>query len=148
MSFFIKKVAAAEDSGLVDPRTNRPIRVTTTVRCKYRRYYGGTPCKSDEANASRSFLVRDEEYATISNKDLNEMIAQDFAASANDAIHMFLSRSSDISSKQREWIEIRKAPSSRPFNVFFSVIRSDVIDIIAINTNYKKPQKGRLWVPK
>ncbi len=74
MSFFIKKVAAAEDSGLVDPRTNRPIRVTTTVRCKYRRYYGGTPCKSDEANASRSFLVRDEEYATISNKDLNEMI--------------------------------------------------------------------------
>lgn len=148
MYYNIKKNAAAEDSGLTDPRTGRTIRVTTTVRCRYRRYYGGTPCASDKDRAGRSYAVRDEEFSTISNKDLNDIIAQDFAASSNDAIHMFLSRTSDISSKRREWIEIRKAPSSRPFNVFFSVIRSDVVDIIAVSTSYKKPAKGRLWVPK
>ena len=75
------------------------------------------------------------------------MIAQDFAASSGSAVHMFLSKSSDISTKKREWIEIRLVKPSRPFNVFFSVIRPDSIDIITVNTRYKRPSKSRLFDP-
>ena len=140
------KKAAMEPGGLNDPRTGRPINISTTVRCRYRLYYGGKKCRSDEGKVQRE--VEREDWQTLSNKELNEMIAQDFAASQSGAYHMFLAKSSNISTKKREWIEIRLVKPSRPFNVFFSVIRSDSIDIIAVNTRYKRPQTPRLFKPE
>jgi len=33
------KKAGFEDAGLTDPRTNLPIRISTTTRIKYRKYF-------------------------------------------------------------------------------------------------------------
>ena len=95
MSEMIHKEAGMEDAGLTDPRTNLPIRVSTTARIKYRKYF-------DERYSYRDVLY------DLSNRQLNEVIAQDFAASSEGAMHMFLSKSSSIESKKREWIEIEK----------------------------------------
>ena len=138
MSFMLKKIAGAEDSGLTDPRTNLPIRVTTTARVNYRRYF-------NQAWAEKS--GRDW-YEDLRNSELNSIIAQDFAASHTEVVHLFLSSSSDITSKKRTWIEVRKVSTSRPFNFFFSIIRDDGIDIIGTNTRYNKPRKPRIFVPK
>ena len=135
MSEMIHKEAGMEDAGLTDPRTNLPIRVSTTARIKYRKYF-------DERYSYRDVLY------DLSNRQLNEVIAQDFAASSEGAMHMFLSKSSSIESKKREWIEIRKASNRRAFNYFFSIIRSDGIDILTTSTIYHKPNKPRLFVPK
>ncbi len=129
------KKAAIEDSGLVDPRTSLPIRVSTTARLKYRQYF-------DERYTHRDVLY------DLNNKELNEIIAQDFAVSANNALHMFLSKSSNIATKKREWMEIRQVTGRRAFNYFFSIIRSDGIDILTTSTKYVRPKKPRLFVPK
>jgi len=139
----IKKEAGMESGGLTDPRTGLEINISTTVRCRYRLFYGGKPCKSDEGRRSQG--VSREDWETLSNRELNEMIAQDFASSASGAVHMFLSNSSNTSTKKREWIEIRVVSPSRPFNVFFSAVRGDSIDIITVNTRYNKPQKPRMF---
>ena len=143
MSHDMKKMAGMESGKLSDSRTGLEINVSTTVRCKYRLYYGGNPCRSDEGGRSRG--VDREDYETISNEQLNEMIAQDFAASSANVVHMFLSNSSSVSTKKRVWIEIRKVSTSRPFNFFFSVVRGDSIDIISVNTRYKTPRKPRVF---
>jgi len=135
MSEVMHKKAGMEDAGLTDPRTSLPIRVSTTARIKYRKYF-------DERYSYRDVLY------DLGNRQLNEIIAQDFAASAEGAIHMFLSKSSDIASKKREWIEIRKVNTRRAFNYFFSIIRPDGIDIISTSTKYNVPKKPRLFVPK
>lgn len=135
MSIKIYKTAGMESSSLNDPRTSLPIRISTTVRIKYRKYF------------NERFSRRDVLY-DLSNRQLNDIIAQDFAASANSALHMFLSNSSDISSKKREWIEVRKVDTRAAFNYFFSIIRCDGIDIITTSTRYHRPRKPRLFVPK
>ena len=135
MSKDIHKKAEIEESSLTDPRTSLPIRVSTTARIKYRKYF------------NERFSHRDVLY-DLSNRQLNDIIAQDFAASAGEALHMFLAKSSDIASKRREWIEVRKVSSRSAFNYFFSIIRCDGIDIITTSTRYIKPNKPRLFVPK
>lgn len=128
----INKVAL-ELTSVTDPRTNLEINVSTAVRKKYREYYSG-----QEVSAHTR-----ADYSNMSNVELNEIIAQDFAASASNAKHMFLARTSSLETRKREWIEIRKVGVIRPFNFFFSVIRKNSIDIIAISTIYKKPRKAR-----
>ena len=132
----INKKAGLEESTLVDPRTNLPIRISTTVRMKYRTYYSG------QEDAGLSGYSRTD-YSRVSNVQLNDIIAQDFAASSEKALHMFLARSSEVSSRKRNWIEIRGVAVVRPFNVFFSAIRSGSIDIIGVTTVWKKPRKAR-----
>jgi adenine-specific DNA methylase len=130
------KEAGIEEATLSDPRTGLPIRVSTTTRMKYRKYF-------NEIWSDKRDMLYD-----LSNRKLNDVIAQDFAASADSAVHMFLSNSSDISSKKREWIEIRKVKTRRAFNFFFSIIRQDGIDILTTSTVYRRPKKPRLFVPK
>ena len=131
----IVKTAGLEESGLTDPRTGLPIRVSTTARIKYRKYF-------DEFWAGSREVLYD-----LGNKQLNEIIAQDFATSHNNAVHMFLSNTSSIESQKRSWIEVRKVQGRSAFNFFFSVIRPDGIDIISTSTRYKKPRKPRLFIP-
>ena len=133
---FTKK-AGLEESGVTDNRTQLPIRVSTTVRLKYRKYF------------SKEWGDRRDVLYDLNNPELNEVIAQDFRANHGNVIHMFLSNQSDIASRKRIWVEIRKESSSgRPFNFFFSIIRPDSIDIIGTTTKYLKPKKPRVFVPK
>lgn len=129
----IIKNSALEETGRIDPRTTLPIRVSTTVRMKYRGYYSG----QEFEHFSRA------NFSNLGNKQLNEVIAQDFARSYQNAIHMFISKKTTSISGKKEWIEIRRcAITTRPFNFFFSVIRQDCIDIIYISTVYKQPRKN------
>ena len=128
----IIKNSALEETNRTDPRTNLPIRVSTTTRIKYRQYYSG----QEFEYASRA------NFSNLGNKQLNEVIAQDFARSYQNAIHMFISKKTTSITGKKEWIEIRKcAINTRPFNFFFSVIRQDYIDIIYVSTVYKQPRK-------
>ena len=63
------------------------------------------------------------------------------------ALHMFLSKTSDIKSRRREWIEVRRVNTRSAFNYFFSIIRCDSIDVITTSTRYIKPRKPRLFIP-
>jgi adenine-specific DNA methylase len=135
MTDMMYKKAGMEDTGMTDPRTNLPIRVSTTARIKYRKYF-------DERFTHRDILH------DLGNRQLNEIIAQDFAVSSDNVLHMFLSRSSNIASKKREWIEIRQVSGRSAFNYFFSIIRHDGIDIITTSTRYNRPRKPRVFVPQ
>ena len=133
----IIKTAGMEESGLTDPRHNKPINVSTTVRKKYREYFS-------EFWADRRDLLYD-----LRNEQLNSIIAQDFAASHDDVRHMFPAGSSDIDTRRREWIEVRKANSrGGVFNFFFAVIRPGSVDIINTSTRYFKPRKPRVFIPR
>lgn len=135
----IKKAAAAlEPSTVTDPRTGRVIRVSVPVRIKYREYFQGQTVGTE----TREILH------TFSNKDLNDEIAKDFASSANDVVHMFISKDSDRNSSPPRlvWMEIRKqtrGPRS-VFNFFVSKINEGFIDILAVTQGYKKPTKPRI----
>jgi len=135
----IVKKAGPEDSGLTDPRTGLPIYVTTTVRKKYRQYFSQ---EKAESVAGRDI------YSDLRNSELNQIIAQDFAASADNVRHHFLARSSDLASRKRNWIEIRKVYSRRAFHFFLSVIGSGQITIIGTTTRYMQPTKPRIINPK
>ena len=133
---FIKR-AGLEESGVIDGRTQLPIRVSTTVRLKYRKYF------------SREWGDRRDVLYDLNNPELNEVIAQDFKANQGNVVHMFLSNQSDVASRKRMWVEIRKESAARrPFHFFFSIIRPDSIDIIGTTTRYIKPKKPRVFVPK
>ena len=125
-----------EQAALSDPRTGLPIRVSTTARIKYRKYF------SEYWSEKRDMLF------DLSNRELNDIIAQDFAASADSVVHMFVSNTSSISNQKRSWIEIRKVKTRRAFNFFFSVIRPDGIDILTTSTRYRRPNKPRVFIPK
>ena len=135
MQDIIKK-AGMEQSTLTDPRTNLPIRMSTTARIKYRKYFG------------EFFSDRRDMLSDLSNRQLNDIIAQDFAASQDSVVHMFVSNTSSVSDQKRSWIEIRKVKTRRAFNFFFSVIRPEGIDIITTSTRYRKPPKPRVFVPQ
>ena len=127
----IRKNADMEASGMVDSETQLPIRISTTVRINYRYYFD-------------SYYSYREDYSGFRNKELNEIIAKDFIASAGAVQHMFPSRSNTHGTEVKEWIEIRKVNGRRAFNFFLSVVRSNAIDIIGTNTRYKKPNKPTL----
>ena len=130
------KTAALEETGLSDPRHGKPIRVSTTVRKKYREYFG-------ELWSGKRDILYD-----LRNNQLNEIIAQDFAASYQDVKHMFPAGSSDIDSRQKEWIEIRKVYSRAAFHFFLAVIRPSSVDVISTTTRYHKPKKPRVFMPQ
>ena len=130
------KNAGIEESSLTDPRTNLKINISTTTRMKYRKYYSG------QEGAGKSGYSRTN-YSHVSNVELNDIIAQDFAKSSELAHHMFLARSSDINTGKRYWIEVRAVATTRPFNFFFSIIRENSIDVITVSTKYKIPRKPR-----
>jgi hypothetical protein len=132
----IIKNAGMEEATLTDPRTGLPIRVSTTARIKYRKYF-------DERLIGKREMLHD-----LSNRQLNDIIAQDFAVSADGVVHMFVSNTSSIDTQKRSWIEVRKVKSRTAFNFFFSVIRPEGIDIITTSTYYKKPRKPRVFIPK
>ena len=129
------KEAGLEKSTLTDPRTGLQIRVSTTARMKYRKYF-------DERFVDREILH------DLSNQRLNDIIAQDFAASSEGALHMFVANSSNVASKRRDWVEVRRVATRRAFNYFFAIIRCDGIDIITTSTRYNRPRKARLFIPK
>lgn len=132
----ITKNAGMEQSTMTDPRTNLPIRISTTVRKKYRKYF-------DEKYSDRRDILYD-----LGNRQLNDVIAQDFAASSDSVVHMFMANESNLATKRRNWIEIRKVKTRSAFHFFFSIIRSDGIDIITTSTRYIKPRKPRVFIPR
>ena len=127
----IIKTADMENSGISDPETQRVIRISTTVRKGYRFYFD-------------SFYSYREDYTGMRNKELNEVIAKDFAGSVGGVVHMFPSKSFSSGTDNQEWIEIRKVSGRRAFHFFLSVIRSNGIDIIGTTTRYKKPRSATL----
>lgn len=132
------KVAGAEDSGMTDPRTGLQIYVTTTVRKKYREYF----------SEAKSLKHNREVYSDLRNNELNQIIAQDFAASAEGVRHYFLANSSDIATRKRQWIEIRQVHSKRPFIFFLAIIGSGYINLIGTTTRFIQPRKPRIIPPE
>ena len=132
----MKKIAAAglEPSTISDPRTGRQIRIAVPVRIKYRKYFQGQEGR--------------ESLHILNNRDLNDLIAHDFAAVSNDVVHMFVSKDSDLSSRPARvvWMEIRKQQRGQRavFNFFLSKIHDSFIDILDVIQVYKKPTKPRI----
>jgi len=130
--------AALEPSSITDPRTGRVIRVAVPVRIKYRKYFQGQSIGSSTR----------ETLNTLSNRELNDEIAKDFAASSNDVAHMFISKDSDKNARPPRivWMEIRKQQrgSRAIFNFFISKINDNFIDILTVTQTYKKPPKPRI----
>jgi hypothetical protein len=140
MSYSIYKKAGLEDTGQMDSKTGLPIRVSTTVRKKYRKYWSG-----QELGAGSYSRMN---WASLENDSLNKIIAQDFDNSADGVVHHFKSNKPSASDNP-EWIEIRIVRSygggmKMPFNIFLSVIRDSSVDIITVTTAYRKPGKPRL----
>ena len=139
----IIKTAGLEESSFTDPRTGLVIRISTTVRIKYRKYYRRGTQDVVNYNEFGSKSDSSEDSMHFTNTELNDIIAQDFARSSDGAKHMFVANTSNISSRKREWVEVRSVTPNRPFNIFFSVIRPEHIDIINISTRWIKPRRNR-----
>ena len=139
MSYSIYKRADLEATGHMDSKTGLPIRVSTTVRKKYRKYWSG----QEMGGGTYSRM----NWASLENDPLNKVIAEDFEHSGDGVVHHFKSNKSPADGDP-EWIEIRIVRSygrgKMPFNIFLSVIRGSSIDIITVTTAYRKPGKPRL----
>ena len=140
MSYSIYKRAGLEATGHSDSKSGLPIRVSTTVRKKYRQYWSG----QEMGFGSYSRM----NWASLENEPLNKVIAEDFENSGDGVVHHFKSNKSPADGDP-EWIEIRIVKSygggtKMPFNIFLSVIRDSSIDIITVTTAYRKPGKPRL----
>ncbi len=125
---YITKTALIEDSTIIDGASGKQIRISTTVRKKYREYFAGQNGRDD--------------FSRTRNFELNDIIANDFAASSANVKHMFVSKQDP---SKKEFIEIRTISRGKravAFNMFFSVIRQNTIDIITISKNWIKPEKG------
>ena len=136
MSDGLIKKAGIEPTSVSDPRTSRTIGISTSVRLEYRTYM------ETMAEYGRDDLLG------LQNRELNALIATDFAGSAGGVIHMFLSKRSTPDNK--EWIEIRKVKARKGLQYFFSAIRDSSIDIIYVSSDYKDPMSGhkRVFIPK
>jgi len=131
---FIKK-AGMEPSGISDPDSGLPIRVSTTARKLYRHWFRGQ--ELGQGTYSRI------NYGSVRNKDLNQLIAQDFGISSNGIVHQFRCKHSSCNSQDPEIIQIRLAKSAiggkkNPFNYFFAINRGSTIDIITLTGRYMK----------
>lgn len=117
--------SGVEESGVTDPHTGLPIRVSIGVRKLYREVFG---------------------EKSVSNKELNQIIASDFAQDAGGVFHYFPSKT-----EQGSWIEIRKSGKGY-INYYFSIARGSSgsyssIDIIFIRTDVLQPRSKRLILP-
>lgn len=129
----IIKTSELEQTALVDPTTGLKIRISTTVRKKWREAF---------AEEAGNFTP---------NADLNTIISEEFIKSADKVKHLFMSKSTAIDSGQKvEWIEIRESASfsgNEFLRLFFSVIRANSIDIINMQSRYKEPRVPRKKIP-
>ena len=134
----ILKTAGLESSTISDLFTGHSIRVSTTVRNKFR----------------KSEYFENTEVASMNNPVLNDFIGTIFSNSGNPSeniLHYFISKNSTEDSV--EWIEIRKVndiniggkPLTSLYTLFFSVLRGEFIDIINVSGEYKKPKKARTY---
>ena len=127
------KTAALESSTFSDSKTGKAIRVSTTMRKIYRE------------TVDKEVFTKIYGSDILSNKLLNDLIAQDFISSSDGTMHMFLANTSPEGDAQREWVEIRRAKVSVPFNYFLAIRRASTIDIISvIKDEYKVPKKSRI----
>jgi len=131
----IIKNAALEPTTHTDPRTGRLIRVSTSVRMKYREYFNGQ-------NGRQTLNI-------LPNRELNEIIANDFISAADNVAHMSIRKEdSDLTSHPPKisWLEFRvqnRGPRA-VFNFFVSIIRESSIDVITVKQSYIKPTKPRI----
>jgi hypothetical protein len=143
MKALMIKSAGMENSGMDDPRTGLPIYISTTTRMKYRELYS--------QERAEKYTGR-ESYKSLRNSQMNSIIAQDFAASYQNALHMFPSNSSDVGSRRRNWIELRKFNRSGmgTFNIFVSIITPNYIGVIKVTSGWKPvpEDKRRMFVPR
>lgn len=103
------KIAGMESTEINDPRSGKPIQVSTTVRIFYRKF------------------VDSEKYGKMKNSKLNWLIAQDFAKNYNNVVHYFW-----ISKERRIIAEIRSFDSK----FFISLINDSSINLLTIQDKY------------
>ena len=108
------KAAKIEESSMSDSETGKKIRISTTVRIKFRANYP-------------------EEFAYMRNARLNEAIASLFSKSAAYVEHYF-----KMGEEGSVWGEIRKGGSF----YFISAIRDEYIDILTIQDDWKRPKNN------
>lgn len=102
-----------EESSKTDPATKRRIRVSVSVRKFYRTL---------------------EEYQSIRNIKLNEIVAEDFADTAGSVLHHFALTKG--AGGKKEIGEIRGNSNL----YYISAIRDNYIDILAIQGSWVKPK--------
>lgn len=125
----MEKTAALEETEITDPSSGKKIRVSTTTRLLYRKAYP-------------------QEYGSMRNARLNQVIAKDFASNSNNVLHYF--RLGKKGAPRHEHkpegaeegkiygnvAEIRGNASS----FFISAIQDDTIDILTIQNSWIKPK--------
>lgn len=100
-----------EETNQTDPATNKKIRVSVTARKHVRQL---------------------EEYASMRNVKINEIIAKDFADASNQVMHHFV-----LNKKGKKEIgEIRGMQNA----YYISAIRDGYIDILTIVVSFKEPK--------
>jgi hypothetical protein len=109
----LNKIAGLEETEVADSRTGKVIRISTTVRIIYRKLYP-------------------EEYGTMRNARLNQVIAADFAQQSGNVLHYFR-LGKDASGGIGE---IRGSSSS----FFVSALKSETIDVLVIQKSWLKPR--------
>lgn len=114
------KKAGIEESTVADPATGLPIRVSTTVRKVYRKKFRGM----------------EEGYERMKNAELNEIIAEYFAASSSKVVHYF--KLGKIGEQDRTVAEIRNRSGSTMF--YISAIRGGNIDVLTLQNAWKSPK--------
>lgn len=109
----MQKYAGMESAEISDPRHQKDINVSTTVRMIFRKFWPA-------------------EYAGMRNIRLNQVIAKDFAANSSNVYHYFW-----IDKEERLIGEIRGGASGK---MYISAIKGDSIDILTIQTSWKQPK--------
>jgi len=122
------KYSELENSEVLDRKTNKKIRISTTVRLVYRKAYP-------------------EDYGVLRNARLNIIIAKDFNDNSSNVLHYFRlggggSQTSHQPSGASEGINYSNAAEIRgsSSSFFISAIKSDSIDILTIQSDWIKPK--------
>ena len=112
----MRKYAAMESTDIVDPRHKKPISISTTIRLLYRSLWP-------------------DDYAGMRNARLNHIIAKDFASNSDKVEHFFW-----LNKEDRSIAEIRSGSGGR---LYISAIRSDSVNVMTIQTSWKKPRYNK-----
>ncbi len=112
-----------EDSGVSDPATGKQIAISTTLRKFYRAKYK-------------------EEYGHLANKELNKVIADEFAKCSGKIIHYFKAKSGK-GSVTADWAEIRQGLWSTRF---FISLYSDKMYVAAMQERFAEPKTRNVKV--
>lgn len=117
----MKKEASLEETEVIDPKTKKPIRVSTTVRLLYRKEFP-------------------EDYGDVRNVRLNLLIANDFADSANSVVHYFsLVPRENPDGTQQAPVGKGEIRGGSTF-YYISAIKENSIDILTIQSSWLKPK--------